>query len=105
MTTTRITTRQIRRRDVAKTTGTYTLDTTYDLILCDCSAGAITLNLPAAASSEGFSYAITKTDSGANTVTIDGNGAETVNGETTQVISRQYTSITVVCDGTGWNIV
>lgn len=105
MPTTRITTRQIRRRDTTKTTGTYTLDTTYDVVLCDCSGGAITLNLPAAASSEGFGYTIVKIDSSANTVTIDGNASETIDDQTTQVISFQYTSLQIVCDGSEWWIV
>lgn len=105
MTTTQITTRQIKRRSVSKTTGTYTLDHTYDVVKCDCSGGAITLNLPAAADRTGWSYTIKKTDSSANTVTIDGNASETIDGATTQVISYQWTSLTIVCDGTGWYII
>lgn len=105
MTTTRITTRQIRRRDITLTAGAYNLDTTYDEVLCNCAGGAITLNLPAAASSEGFSYTIKKIDSSANTVTIDPNAGETVDDQGTQVIAYQYTSITIVCDGSEWWIV
>lgn len=105
MTTTRITTRQIKRRDVTKTTGTYTLDYTYDEILCNCAGGAITLNLPAAASSEGVGYTIKKIDSSANTVTIDGNGGETIDDQTMQTIGFQYTSLQIVCDGTEWWII
>lgn len=104
MATTRITSRQVKRRSVTKTTGTYTLDTTYDIVLCNCADGAITLNLPAAASSTGFEFTATKIDSTINTVTIDGSGAETINGAATQVISAQWTSATIACDGSGWYI-
>jgi uncharacterized protein YqkB len=105
MTTTRITTRQEKRRDVTKTTGTYTLDTTYDVVLCNCAGGAITLNLPAVATSEGFEYTIKKIDSSANAVTIDGNASELIDGATTQTINYQWTSATIVCDGSAWYIV
>lgn len=105
MTTTRATTRQIKRRDVTKTTGTYTLDYMYDVILCNCAGGDITLNLPAVASSEGFGYTIKKIDSSGNTVTINGNALETIDDEETQVIGFQYTSLQIVCDGAEWWIV
>lgn len=105
MTTTRITTRQIKRRNVTKTTGTYTLDTTYDSVLCDCTGGAITLNLPAVATSSGFEYSITKIDSSANAVTIDANASELIDGATTQVIQFQYTSLDIICDSAAWYII
>ena len=105
MTTTRITTRQVKRRDVTKTTGTYTLDTTYDVVLCNCAGGAITLNLPAVATSAGFGYTIKKIDSSANTVTIDGNAGELIDGVITQTINYQWTAIQIVCDGAAWYIV
>lgn len=104
MTTTHTTTNQIRRRHTTKTTGTYTLDYTYDIVLCNCAGGAITLNLPAAADSNGWEYTITKIDSTANSVTIDGNSSETIDGETTKVINFQYTSLTITCNGSGWYI-
>jgi uncharacterized protein YqkB len=102
MTTTRITTRQVKRRDVTKTTGTYTLDTTYDVVLCNCAGGAITLNLPAVATSEGFGYTIKKIDSSANEVTINPSGLETIDDDTTLILDSQYSSAQIVCDGTEW---
>lgn len=105
MATTRITSRQINRRDVTKTTGTYTLDTTYDVILCDCVGGAITLNLPAVATSAGFEYAIKKIDASVNAVTINPNGGETIDNDPTATIDSQYTSVQIICDGSEWWIV
>lgn len=75
------------------------------LIRCDCTAGAITVNLPAAASSAGRVLAVKKVDASANGVTLDGNGAELIDGAATLAWATQYQSYTVICDGTGWNII
>ena len=69
----------------------------------DASGGAITVNLPAAATAKnGFYITIKKTDSSANGVTIDGDGSETIDGDTTKVLTNQYQVITVVSDGSEW---
>ena len=67
-------------------------------------SGNTTLTLPAAATSSGVRFDVKKTDSNATTVTIDGNGSETIDGETTQTITEQYTSVHLVCNGTTWYI-
>jgi hypothetical protein len=82
-----------------------TLDDTNYLVLCDCSSNAITINLPAASGNTGLTYVIKKTDATGNTVTIDGNSTETIDGNTTVTITNQYTSQTIVCDGTNWMII
>lgn len=46
---------------------------------------------------------IMKTDSSANTVTIDGYGVN-INGSATKVLSTQYDSVTLQYDGTNWVI-
>ncbi len=75
------------------------------LILCDATSGAITLNLPAAASSIGRVLVIKKIDASGNTVTIDGNGAETIDGAATKVLSAQYAIVNIQCDGATWWII
>lgn len=86
---------------VSKTT-TYTATQEDDIILCSASGGAWTLTLPAAAASKGKVYRIIKTDSSANAVTVDGNGAETIDGATTTALNAQYNSLTITCDGSAW---
>jgi hypothetical protein len=88
---------------VASKTATYTA-ANEEVILCDATGGAFTINLPAAASSAERVYCIKKTDSSANAVTVDGNASETIDGALTQSIAVQYSSITIVCDGTSWFI-
>ena len=88
----------------AKTTA-YTIIATDQnaIILADATAAAFTLTLTAAATlGARFRFTVIKTDSSANAVTIDGNAAETINGATTQTLSRQYQSATFVCNGTTW---
>jgi len=75
------------------------------LIVADATAGAVVVSLPAAATNDGRLVIVKKTDISVNTVTLDGNSAETIDGAATQVLALQYDSITVACDGAGWWIV
>jgi hypothetical protein len=93
---------------VAKTTN-YTLLAADDGKLIDAdgsgnSPAGLTLTLPAAASSSGFVISVMNTGA-TGTVTIDGNGAETIDGETTLDITDQFGAATVRCDGTEWHAV
>lgn len=71
-----------RQRINNLTTGTHTLDTTYNIINCDDKGGSITLNLPVSFfnGTEFIIYRLYKT--GANTVTITPNATlpDTING-------------------------
>lgn len=70
--------------------------------LYECTA-ALTLSLlDVATAGEGFVFGI-KNTSGSD-VTIDPDGAETINGNATQAVATG-TSVLVVCDGTGWKTV
>lgn len=74
-------------------------------VLVDATAGAITMTLPAAADASGMVVSVKKIDGSVNAVTIDGNGAETIDGAATKVLAAQYNVSTVHCDGTQWWIV
>lgn len=73
-------------------------------LLCDCTANAITINLPTAAGNVA-KFHVKKIDAGANTVTVDPAGAETVDGGATAVLQVQSESIDLISDGTNWMIV
>jgi len=75
------------------------------LILANAAGGAITLNLPPAALVPGRIYVIKRINSGANTVTVDANGSETIDGALTHVLSPQWNAITIISDGTAWYII
>lgn len=89
---------------VAKTADYTVLDTDRDkLIKCDATSGTITISLVAAATAgDGFELAVKKSDSSANTIIIDGNASETVDGATTLTLSNQYEVAILICDGSNW---
>lgn len=78
------------------------LDSSYDVILVDASGGAVTLTLPVAALSLGYSYTVKKIDASANAVTLDGDGGETIDNSLTVTTTTQYDVFRVVCDGVEW---
>lgn len=94
--------------NVAFSITTVTVDYTAadkTVILADATSGTVTITLPAVSGLTGREYMIKKVDSTANKVTIDGNGAETIDGATTQDLNTQYTGFNVVTDGTEWWII
>lgn len=78
---------------------TYTiLETDYYV---DCVSGTFTVTLPTAVGRQGQSFKIK--NSGAGTITLDGNGAETIDGSATLNLSTGD-ALEVVSDGSNWKI-
>lgn len=90
--------------EVTAISASTTADATATVWLVDASGGAVTLTLPTAASADRRVYHVKKTDSSLNAVTIDGSGAETIDGAATQTLIAQYESIQIVSDGTSWYV-
>jgi hypothetical protein len=87
---------------VTAATHTHAIDERY--LLCDTTSNAITVDLLAAATAgDGYRIDI-KIVNATNAVTIDGNGSETIDGATTQVLSVLYSNLSLVCDGSNWHI-
>lgn len=89
----------------APTTGSAITGSARVLYLCDATLGTITAALPAASTCTGMVVAFKKIDASANTVVIDGNAAELIDGAGTQTLSARYQYLVIECDGTGWNII
>ncbi len=87
---------------VAKTAN-YTTTVNDHTITCGAGNETFTVTLIAAASATGQILNIKNVGTG--TITIDGNGAETIDGATTQVIATQYDCITIQSDATSWHII
>lgn len=85
------------------TASTYTASD-ISVIYADATSNAITITLPAVASVVDRVYYIKKIDSSVNSVTIDGNSSETIDGSTTNVLSSQYDSVTIHSNGNQWFI-
>jgi hypothetical protein len=76
----------------------------FTLVKVDTSGGNVTLTLPPASSVTGYEVKVKKMTA-ANTLTLDGDGSETIDGAATLAWTVQYQSFTVVSDGTAWSIV
>ena len=74
--------------------------------LCTGGGGGITMTLAAAAgyfaSSKTVKLTFIKVDAGAGSVTVDGDGAETINSGTTKVLNSQWDKVSIITDGSNW---
>lgn len=84
---------------------TYTAVPAFPIILADASGAGFTITLPTAASSTNQKFTIKKIDSSVNVVTIQGNGAETIDGVNTQTLNAQWQSYVMVSNGTSWFLI
>jgi hypothetical protein len=66
------------------------------------TSAAATITLPAAGTSTGGVVGFHVAHTNTKTVTIDGNGAETIDGQTTMTMHKNGT-LMLYCDGTGWH--
>jgi len=85
-------------------TGVYTA-AFGEVVRCDPSGGGFTITLPAAAGGTGKVVIVKNTTSSTNTITIDGNGAETIDGQASVTIAEGYKSLTFVSYGSEWGII
>ena len=74
-------------------------------VLASSGATDRTVILPTAAANSAVTVTVKKVDSGSGTVTIDGEGAETIDQLTTFLLSDMGQWVTLVCDGSGWQSV
>jgi len=76
----------------------YTQDINDAIIICDSTSGSITINLLPALQWEQKRLSVKKIVAG-NTVTIDADGSETIDGTTTKALTTQYSSYDLVSEG------
>lgn len=77
----------------------YTVPVGTKILLVNASGGAVTVNLPTAANT-GHILEIYKTDSSANLITLDPNGAQTIAGQSTIKMSGFGDYVKTIADGT-----
>jgi hypothetical protein len=71
-----------------------------------CAGTTYTVGLPAVSGNAGLWFRLTKTTTAATgVVTIDGSGAETINGLASIKLVVQFDAVTLFCDVTAWFIV
>lgn len=83
-------------------TDTYTALITDEILLCSKAAG-FTLTLPTAAGYAGKRFIIVNTGS-SGTITMAGNGSETIGGAANLALANQYEGVVIVSDGSNWQI-
>jgi len=95
---------EVKRRRTVDSSFTNGEVISSDINLVDATAGNILINLPAPPVSAGRLLYIKKIDSSSNTVTIDQNSSETIDGGTQYLLYNQYEAVTLICDGTNWHV-
>lgn len=93
--------RNVATRTVT-TTDTVTVNDRY--ILADTTSGEFTLTLPTASSASGLTFDIYLKDASGGSLTIDGNGSETIDNELTQELTTAGDSATLFSTGTEYII-
>jgi len=83
-----------------KATADYVMNHKEYMIECD---GTFSVTLPTAGAGRGKSFKIKNTGTG--TITIKGSGDETIDGTNTKMIDIQYTSLTLLSNGSNYLIV
>lgn len=86
---------------------TTTLDATYNTVICDNGATAISINLPTgdAAACPGRIYTIKKGSASTGVVTIDAYSTETIDGSLTLELTDAQGAVTLTNNGTNWIII
>lgn len=90
--------------NVTSVSALYNSTSSDDVILCDASGGAFTVNLFSAVGNNGKVLTIKKTDSSFNQVTIDPNSTETIDLVSTRSLSTDGETIKIISDGSNWHI-
>jgi hypothetical protein len=74
------------------------------VILADATSSTVTISLPAASTVAGRNYIIKKINS-TNSVIIDPNGSELLDGAATQTLSTTNQRMNIISNGTAWYII
>lgn len=84
-----------------------TLTDANQVVLVNSTAAVRTVTLPTAVGREGRRFTIKdwKGTAATNSITVDADGTETIDGATTYVMNTNYESVTVVSDNAGWSII
>jgi len=96
---------------ITTTAAALTVSALHDgaLVRVDATTANSVQTLPSAAATQvqngPVQITIKKVDSSGHTVTIKANGSELIDGANTVVISAQWSAYTLICNGTGWDII
>lgn len=93
-------------RTTVTKTASFTASTSEAAIYrIDASSGNVTVTLPAASGVADRGWVFKRIDASLNTVVIDPNGAEAIDGQPTWSLIMQYDDIDINSNGTDWDVV
>lgn len=95
----RIASLEAERRVVSSVASSYTETAASGVKVVTVTASGQTITLPTAV---GNTAQLTFKLMVAGTLTLDGNGSETIDGGATAALSTQYQAVTIVSDGANW---
>lgn len=86
------------------TGASYTVDSgsVKDVYLGVTNTGTVTITLPAASTMSERVIVVKDEDGTANSITIDPNASETIDGATTYTVNSIYGTVKIYCNGTAW---
>jgi hypothetical protein len=82
-----------------------TLTASHYCVDVNATAAARTITLPTAVGCAGREYIVCKLDASGNAVTVEGDGAETVNGAANFPLAAQYDTVAVMSTGAEWRVI
>src|SRR5204863_3345157 len=92
--------------DVRTASADYTPNKADKTILVDATSASFTVTLPGAAIVDaGKTYTIKRTNAGANTIIVDGNGSETIDGIASIRLNQRFDYLQLQSDGTNWMVI
>jgi hypothetical protein len=86
-------------------TSNYTIAGTDVVVFADATSGNVTITLPTASSNSGYRFYIKRIDGSANSCSLSRSGSDTIDGQTSVTLAQQYTSVTVISNGSAWYII
>jgi hypothetical protein len=92
-------------RAIVSKSGAYTATASDSVMEVNAGSGAVTITVPTAAGIAGRLYTIKKTDASANAVTVAATGGQTFDGSATISLSTQNQHVTVISNGTNWDLI
>ena len=92
---------------VSVTVASVTTNTTLSspISIVDASTGNVIVTLPDAATYEGVTFTVKKIDNSPYTVSVRTSSNQKIDGETEQIISSQWTSMSIVAFSGNWYLV
>ena len=74
------------------------------IVKCSAASAPYTITLPAASGNSGRMLKVKRIDNATHVITIDANGAETIDGFATIALESDFAGLSLLCDGSNWFI-